>query len=429
MSQSSVPAIVLGGAANALSVARNLARHGIEVVAVNYPDEAVRFSRHAHYVRLNDGCSPETWKRFLLGRESDYLRGSVLLACSDEAISIIVDNYASLSRKFLLEECDPAVRRELLDKFIICQRAQQAGIPTVGYWLVRSRDELERSMGELSFPLVMKSLYSPNSDLLGSKAIIIPDEAKLLEHVTAASNLHVAVMLMEYIPGGDEQLCSYYTYLDECGNPLVHFTKRLKRRYPRGCGGGTYHITTWIPEAAELGLRFFRRINFRGLGNIEFKRDQRDGKLKVIEVNARFTASDCLIAKSGVNLPLLTYNRLNGQRPQPALDYEKSLVLCRPVQDACAAWGLRKTGELRLSNWIADLRRINQFPFFDWRDPMPALFACRRRAKKLRAKLLLATRLTWRSSAAMHSANAASAPVMDYDRCAPPERARTGSAK
>src|SRR5271169_5994993 len=109
MAQAQVPAIVLGGSQNALSVARNLARHGIEVVAVNYPYEAVRFSRHARYVRLDGDSSPRAWERFLLGEESDHLRGSVLLTCADDAISIVVKHHAILSRKFLLEEPDPAM--------------------------------------------------------------------------------------------------------------------------------------------------------------------------------------------------------------------------------------------------------------------------------------------------------------------------------
>lgn len=383
-----VPAIVLGGSQNALSVARNLTRHGIDVVAVNYPWEAIRFSRYARYRHISGSASPAAWERFLLGPESDDLRGSVLLTCGDEAISIVVNNYAVLSRKFLLEESDPAVRRELIDKFITYRRAQEAGLPTVGYWLVRSGEELERSMAELRFPLIMKPLYSPQSALLKSKAILIPDRIVLARHFNVATRLGVAVVLMEYIPGGDDRLCSYYTYLDEHGDPLVHFTKRIKRRYPRLWGDGSYHVTAWIPEAAELGLRFFRHLKFKGLGNIEFKRDERDGSLKVIEVNARFTASDCLITKSGVNLALIAYNRITGRPQQPALDYNKSLVLCRPIEDALAAWELHKRGDLRLSEWIADLRQIDQFPFFEWRDPAPALFVIGRRAWRLAARRL-----------------------------------------
>jgi len=121
---------------------------------------------------------------------------------------------------------------------------------------------------------------------------------------------------------------------------------------------------------------------------IEFKRDGRDGKLKIIEVNARFTASDCLIAKSGVNLALIAYNRITGKPQAPALDYEKSLVLCRPTWDALAAWELHRRGELRLSEWIAQLRRIDQFPFFELRDPLPALVVLGRHAWRLAGRVL-----------------------------------------
>jgi D-aspartate ligase len=388
MVQALAPAIVLGGSQNALSVARNLARHGIEVVAVNYPYEAVRFSRYARYVSLGDDSSPQIWKRFLLGEESDPLRGSVLLPCADAAISIVIEHHAVLSRKFLLEEPDPLMRRDLLDKFVTYQRAREAGIPTVGYWLVRSREDLERSMAEYRFPLVMKALYPPHADLLKSKAILIRDRRALVETFRTAAMLGVDVVLMEYIPGGDDQACSFHTYLDEHGEPLFQFTNTVSRRFPLMSGEATYCVSDWIPDAAERGLRFFRHCGFRGLGMVQFKRDERDGDLKIIEANARFVASDILLARSGINLALIAYNRITG-RPQTAIpDFRRSVVLCRPFMDARAAWSLRKRGELRLSHWLAELRRIDQLPFFEWRDPLPALFVTARCGWRFGARLL-----------------------------------------
>jgi predicted ATP-grasp superfamily ATP-dependent carboligase len=299
-----------------------------------------------------------------------------------------VNNHEALSRKFLLEETDPETRRDLLDKFVTYQHAQNAGIPTVGYSLVRTRDQLDKAASELRFPLIMKPLYSPDRLLLKFKTALIANSDELIRRFSAAAEVGVGVVLMEYIPGGDDRLCSYYTYLDERGNPLVHFTKRVKRRYPLESGDGTYHVTDWIPEAADLGLRFFRHINFRGLGNIEFKWDERDQTLKVIEVNARFTASDCLLTKSGVNLALITYNRITRRPQPPVFGFRKSLVLCRPIEDALAAWSLRKAGRLRLSEWLAELRRVDLVPFFEWRDPMPALAVLSRRIWRLREELI-----------------------------------------
>jgi D-aspartate ligase len=372
----------MGGSQNALSVARNLSRHAIEVIAVNYPHEAIRFSRHAHYIKLGGKGSPMAWEEFLLGQDSNYLAGAVLFPCSDEAISIILKNYAILARKFRVEETDPVIRCELLDKFAMYRRAQEAGIPTVGYRLLSSVEDLDEASTKLRFPLMMKPLYSPEARILKCKAVLVGDRFALASKFKIASELGVGVLVMEYVPGGDDQLCSYFTYLDEHGDPLVHLTKRVKRRYPEH-GDGTYHLTEWIPEAAALGLRFFRHLKFRGIGNIEFKWDERDGMFKFIEANARFAASDCLIAKSGVNLALIAYNRITGRTQRTTLEYRKSLVLCRPIEDALAAWGLYKEGKLRFSHWISEVRQTNLFPFFEWRDPLPAVAVLGRRAWRL----------------------------------------------
>jgi D-aspartate ligase len=107
------------------------------------------------------------------------------------------------------------------------------------------------------------------------------------------------IVLMEYTPGGDDRLCSYYTYFEEDTNPLVHLTKRVKRRFPLESGDVTIHITAWVPEPAELGLRFFRHLKFRASATFSSKWDEQNGRRKIIEVNARFMTTDCLIRRSG----------------------------------------------------------------------------------------------------------------------------------
>ncbi len=64
------------------------------------------------------------------------------------------------------------------------------------------------------------------------------------------------------------------------------------RRNPPGMGVGSYHITDWIPEVRDVALQLFKYMGLRGLVNAEFIRDVRDGQLKLIEINARFTAAN-----------------------------------------------------------------------------------------------------------------------------------------
>jgi len=154
---------------------------------------------------------------------------------------------------------------------------------------------------------------------------------------------------------------------------MFAFTKRIIRRYPLLMGTACYHMTDWIPEAAELGNRLFRHVGLRGLANVEFKRDERDGQLKLIECNARFTASDCLVSRAGVDLAAFVYNRITG-RPLPKMKQsEKNLRLWDPLRDFQAYLALRKSGQLSLFGWLKSVLHPQSFAYFRWSDPMPAV--------------------------------------------------------
>lgn len=181
------------------------------------------------------------------------------------------------------------------------------------------------------------------------------------------------MMAVEYIPGPDTQLSSYYTHLDSEGRHLFHFTKRVIRRSPPRVGAGCYHATEWLPETAEMGARFFRNSGFTGLGNIEFKRDQRDGLLKVIECNARVTEAHELLVRSGMDTAMLVYRHLTGSGGHASGDYREGMHLWYPELDFDACRALRREGELTLFGWLKSVARKQCFPYFSITDPWPAI--------------------------------------------------------
>jgi predicted ATP-grasp superfamily ATP-dependent carboligase len=138
-------------------------------------------------------------------------------------------------------------------------------------------------------------------------------------------------------------------------------------------GMGCYHITDWDPEVAELGLKLCTRAGLRGVANVEFKRDDRDGQLKLIECNARFTASNCLVARSGLDIAAFVYNRIVGLPTPPTETYTRGMRLWDPVRDFEAFLELRRRGELSLAGWLRSILHGQTFAYFHWSDPLPAL--------------------------------------------------------
>jgi len=323
------------------------------------------------------------WGDYLLGPESAFLHGSVLLACSDAEMEFMALNREAIAARYRLDLASTQAHLCVLNKLATYRKAETAQLPLPRYWSPQTAEEVEQLREVLPFPLVVKPLNShAYHKRFPQKLVVAHDFDTVRKSVSSARMAGLEVMLVEMVPGPDSRLCSYYTYLDESGTPLFHFTKRIIRRSPPIFGSGSYHITDWIPEIKELGLRFFQAVGLRGLGNIEFKLDERDGRFKLIECNARFTEGNCLVMASGLDLPLFVYNRLVG-RPLPSMaTYQHGMRLWYPIEDYHAFRQLHRQGQLSLRQWLADVAHWKRLPYFRWSDPWPTLVAEGRRWRK-----------------------------------------------
>lgn len=368
------PAIVLGGTVTALSVARSLWEAGVEVHVLDRHDSPARVSRQrASFV---DVGGPDMQSRMLEWLDTAPA-GAVVLTGSDDGLELIARHGAELAERGLRPmEADGEVLLAMLDKQRTYEIAESHGIGIPRTIHLRTAADAKEVAGELSYPCLLKPNHAhlfrlrTKSD---AKAIIPSSAEELVGELERLEGLDIEMLLTEVICGVDDEFVSYYSYIDEEGRPLLSFTKRKIRQYPPGFGIGTFHATTHDPEVAELGRRFFEAAGLRGLGNVEFKRDGRDGQLKLIECNARFTASNELIRRSGVDLAQFSYNRLLG-RPTPAVDaYRDDLHLWEPVNDTRAFLVYRRRGELSFSSWARSVARRQVFPVARLSDPLPAI--------------------------------------------------------
>ncbi|HVA48021.1 MAG TPA: ATP-grasp domain-containing protein [Pirellulales bacterium] len=381
------PVIVVGGGANALSIARSLGRRGIPVCAVNEPGAPVCRSRYARWL-AEAGASPQSWEQWLTGPESDAWRGSVLLAASDAAIKLILDHRPLLAEKFLLDISNPQAQAAMLNKLGTYQAAVAAGVPTPRFWTAQTLAELENIRHELVFPLIVKpQLSHVFEERFGRKFLVAENHDELAQAFRTVCDAQIEMLLVERIGGPDSRLCSYYTYLDETGGPLFDFTKRIIRRWPAGMGAACYHITDHVPEIRELALRLFRHVGLQGLANVEFKLDDRDGRLKLIECNARFTAANGLLADCGFDLAWFVYERVLGRRPPRLANFRSGVRLWYPLEDFKAFRELHRNGELTLLAWLRSLGHRQTLPFFRWSDPGPSLIAESRRIRRACGRL------------------------------------------
>jgi D-aspartate ligase len=390
------PAVLLGGENTAVSAARSLRRIGVEVYGLGDSYDPVRYSNACdHFADV--GSKEGVEQRYMEWLERGP-RGAVVLPCYDDGLETIARNRTVLEGwGYRTVEANDEVVLAMIDKERTYQLASAAGIEAPQIVPLRREEDAEAVARDLRFPLALKPTVSHlfARHYGETKLLVVEDRAQLEEGFSETRVRGIEMLAIELIPGPDDAIYTYYTYLDEHGEPLYHFTKRKLRQWPVHFGLACYQHTTWDPDVAEVGLRFCQAVGIRGIGTVEFKRDARDGRLVLIECNPRLTGSNELVRNCGLEVAQVAYQRLVGASIPPIRGYRKFVHEWYPVEDLRAMLAYRDAGELRLVSWARSLLRRQHFPMLCGEDPMPsiAFFAHRvRRFATKQARRLLDSR-------------------------------------
>ncbi|MCW2706459.1 MAG: hypothetical protein JWM22_301 [Frankiales bacterium] len=371
------PVVLVGGGYNALSAARSLGRAGCAVhLALDVG--AGSFPKASRYVSswMRPSSPANAMGDWMSWLERSVPEGSVVIPCSDPALELLSHHRSDVSALGMLPaEADPQLVLSMLDKEAGYQLARKAGLRVPRTQVV---DDLEQGLAaseSFSLPFAIKPRQSHRFLRMGDlspKAVVVRRRADLEPQLRRIVDLHLPVLLTEVVPGPEHGYCSYYGYVDPTGRQLLHLTKRKNRQYPAGFGSGTYHVTAHCAEVLETGRALFDAVHLLGLGNVEFKRDERDGALTVIECNLRLTAATELLRRAGADVADLVYRRALGADVDALIDYRAGLRQWLPVRDLLAVRQAPVESVSRVRSWAADVTHRQTFPVLDTSDLAPS---------------------------------------------------------
>lgn len=367
------PAVVLDLSANGIGVVRSLGRKGIPVFA--YDTEPKSQTGRTRYADCGT-CPHPVFKesellQFLLEVRLKFSGKAVLFAGADDYVGFISKNRDVLSEHYHFLLPEPSLIDAVLDKRLTYELALKHNIPCPKTLIVGKDDRFEDFIGQMTFPCILKPVYSADfRRRLNKKAIVIDREDELKQKYLHYSQFG-ELMIQELIPGGEDQLYGVATLFDEDMNLLGLFTGQKLHQYPPHFGSGSLVRSMRDDAFAEAGVAFMRDMRFKGFGKLEYKLDPRDGQLKFLEINPRTWYWHSLSQACGVDLPYLYYLSLTGQNPQPVTEQKTGIKWLYLVRDFLSFQEKRRNGEVSFLEWLKSLAGKKDYALFAWDDPLP----------------------------------------------------------
>jgi predicted ATP-grasp superfamily ATP-dependent carboligase len=236
------------------------------------------------------------------------------------------------------------------NKAAVLRLAVELGVPIPRTIEIENHEDAVRRAPSFEYPVVLKSGRSRvwnGREWLSTTVCYALDPADLRARIAAMPAEIFPVLAQERIdgPGVGVFLCCH------AGKVIASFAhRRIREKPPSGGQSVLCESVAVEPAAAAFAARLLQQMNWEGVAMVEFKRDLRDGSLKLMEINGRFWGSLQLAIDAGVDFPNLLVALRNGAPPDQPPAYRvgvRSRWLWGDFDSLLAV--LRKSGsELRL---------------------------------------------------------------------------------
>jgi predicted ATP-grasp superfamily ATP-dependent carboligase len=367
-------ALILRASVNSLSAARSLGRAGLRVaIAATGEDRATLKSRYVsrffQLAEIDDSAIDR-----LMEIPTSAASRPFLLATGDQDALLVAKHQERLARKFCFILPGHSTLEGIVDKARLYEAASRFEIPHPRFCVVRVAADIEEAVRKVGAPCYVKPAMAHEfrrhrQGKLESAA----DEAELRRILLGFLAMRLVAIPIEIIPGSDGDVHSVCAYIDGAGRPVAWRTKRKIRQFPLDAGDGCSQEITNEAGVAELGLRLLSRVGHRGPATVEFRRDIRDGRYVLMEINARTILGQEMITRSGLDAPLMAYCDAKGlPMPPPRPSRQVRWIFLGP--DFRAFREMRRRRTITTLAWLRSVAACNSFAYFAWDDPAPFLF-------------------------------------------------------
>jgi len=271
-----------------------------------------------------------------------------------------------------------------INKYETLQIAEKLDIPIPKTIVISDLNDMDKCKN-LSYPLVVKpssrNYRNQDEEEMDFRRHYFHSYENLLNFFKQYNPCRYNPVFVQEFCNGEE---FGFPILFKKGKYVTCMQYKIVRAYPVNGGSPIYRETMKIdPELKEYSIKLLEAMNWDGIAEIDYIKDNKDGKIKLLEVNGRFWASLAIAEKAGIDFPLLVCKNTEDLEKIPEFNYKintKCRVLCGDT-----AWLSdimfnrvtdKETGNIpkKSSAMLSYLKAFDprvKYDFGAWDDPLP----------------------------------------------------------
>ncbi|MDT5151500.1 MAG: D-aspartate ligase [Mycobacterium sp.] len=319
-----------------VGVFRSLGRAGVPVHAVvadrRAPAALSRYVAGHVLWRPHHGDGPNELIDRLTSFGRRMGRRSLIICTADDMAVLVAQHRSALEEYFVLPTISADLPAQLADKRILYGLCRRHGVGAPRSEFVDSMSQLEAIIDELELPVVVKSTALRGQAVPQSVAF-----STVVRSRTALRDLArrwaepFRTLIQEYIPDEVSEDWIAHGYCDADSKARIVFTGKKVRSWPPR-GGAT--AAGYVAANAELAARtasFCAQIGYRGVFDLDWRRDLRNGQYNLLDFNPRIGAQFRMFEDdAGIDVVRAMHLDMSGRAIPPGSPVEGERFIVEP---------------------------------------------------------------------------------------------------
>ncbi len=271
----------------------------------------------------------------------------VLFPTHDIYVEFIDKYYDELSEYFLISQ-RKGLNSILMDKWKLYDLSLKHGVRIPYSVNINDEKLIEKIEEKVKYPCIIKPVDTVIfTKKFRKKTFLCENEDDVRTYAKMCIDEDIVAFVQEIIPGFDDHMLTYDSYIDRNGKTTHYMTAQKQRQWPINFGASVFTKQKYIKKVVDIGKPFMEALDYRGFSEIEFKRHAETGEIYLIEINVRTTNFNNLIYKVGINMPYICFCDLTGKDlPRSVfLKHDKHYAFIYGFEDILAIRQYRKAGQ------------------------------------------------------------------------------------
>jgi predicted ATP-grasp superfamily ATP-dependent carboligase len=300
----------------------------------------------------------------------EQLRGWFLIGSNDHIVENLTLHQNELAQYYKMMVPSKEQLFDIINKARLLDRASSCGtsIPTTCYLETQEKARLMR------YPLLIKGCHGLSFfKATHRKAIQVNSYDELCAALKDIRVLTDDVMIQELIPFDAHNRVVSFTCFAINGEIKAYWMGQKLREHPIRYGTATMSQSVLIPQVIDEAKPLVKALQYTGTCEIEFMRDSKDGKWKLIEMNPRTWLWVGLAKECGVDYAKMMYRFVNNIEQQYPDSYKVGVKWYNAVTDFVFGMQAIFKGVVSAKEYLQSICGHKVHAIWSWHDLKPGI--------------------------------------------------------